>query len=171
MAQKIEGIILDLRGNGGGFLPVAVEICSHFIPKNKLVVTAKYSSYEDEVYNSKGYGDLQNYPTIILVDEMTASAGEIIAMALQEQNGAKLVGKKTFGKGSIQTLEEFPDGASLKYTIGKRYSPSGKNINHTGVVPDIEVTFDTGLYINQRVDSQLEKAIDIMQTMIQEKKK
>jgi carboxyl-terminal processing protease len=77
---------------------------------------------------------------------MSASASEIIALALKEQIGAKLVGVQSFGKGTIQTMDDFKDGASLKYTIGKRYSPSGANINKTGITPDVVVDFDTGAY-------------------------
>jgi carboxyl-terminal processing protease len=97
-------------------------------------------------------------PVIVLVDWMTASAGEIIAMALQEQMWAKLVGTQTFGKWSIQTMDEFTDWASLKYTIGKRYSPTGKNIDTTWVTPDVLIEFDADLYTKDRIDNQLEKA-------------
>ncbi|MCX6823357.1 MAG: S41 family peptidase [candidate division SR1 bacterium] len=159
---KVQGIILDLRGNGGGLLPIASEIVSHFLPKNKLVVTAKYKTFEDEEYLSRGYNDLTGLPVIVLVDGMTASAGEIIAMALQEQMGAKLVGTQTFGKGSIQTMDEFTDGASLKYTIGKWYSPTGKNIDKVGVTPDVLIPFDADLYAKDKTDNQLQKAKDLL---------
>ncbi len=155
--QKIDGIILDLRWNVWGFLDVAAKIVSHFVPKGKLVVTAKYKSFGDESFSSEGYGDIK-VPVIVLVDGLTASAGEIIAMALQEQIWAKLVGTQTFGKGSIQTLEEFSDGASLKYTIGKWYSPSGKNIDKVWITPDVVVEFDVGLYTGKKLDNQLESA-------------
>lgn len=94
----VKGVILDLRGNGGGILPIAVEIASHFIPKNKIVVTAKYQSFPTEIYTSQGYGNFEGKPIVVLIDGMTASAGEIIAMALQEQIGATLIGTQTFGK-------------------------------------------------------------------------
>jgi carboxyl-terminal processing protease len=79
-------------------LPVAVQVASHFIPKGKLVVSAKYTTFEDEKMTSEGYADYQNTPMVVLVDGLTASAGEIIALALQEQIGAQLVGTQTFGK-------------------------------------------------------------------------
>lgn len=160
--QKVHGIILDLRGNGGGLLPIANEIVSHFLPKNTLVVTAKYKTFEDEEYLSRGYNDLTGLPVIILVDGMTASAGEIIAMALQEQMWATLVGTQTFGKWSIQTMDEFTDGASLKYTIGKWYSPKGKNIDKIWVAPDVLIEFDAELYTKDRTDNQLEKAKELL---------
>ncbi|MFA7298369.1 MAG: S41 family peptidase [Candidatus Absconditabacterales bacterium] len=165
-SQNVKGIILDLRGNGGGLLPVSVEISSHFIPKGKLVVSTKYSTFEDEKLLSAGYEDYQNLPIVVLVDGLTASAGEIIALALQEQIGAQLVGTQTFGKGSIQTMDEFDDGASLKYTVGKRYTPNGENIDITGATPDIIVEFDPDKYTNNLIDTQLEKAKQVLGTMI-----
>jgi len=164
--HAIKWIILDLRGNGWGLLPVAVQISSHFIPKGKLVVSAKYTTFEDEKLLSEGYGDYQNIPMVVLVDWLTASAGEIIALALREDIGAQLIGTQTFGKWSIQTIEEFPDGASLKYTVGKRYTPNGENINLTWATPDVVVAFDTDKYIKNGIDTQLEKAKAVIATMI-----
>lgn len=103
-------------------------------------------------------------PLVVLVDGMTASAWEIIAMALQEQAWATLLGSQTFGKWSIQTMDEFTDGASLKYTVWKWYSPKGKNIDDIGVAPDILVEFDPDLYSTSRVDNQLEKAKTLFST-------
>ncbi|MFA6255769.1 MAG: S41 family peptidase [Candidatus Absconditabacterales bacterium] len=164
--QKVQGIILDLRGNVGGHLTVAVQIASHFIPKGKLVVSAKYTTFEDEKLLSEGYVDYQNLPMVVLVDGLTASAGEIIALALQEQIGAQLVGTQTFGKGSIQTMDEFDDGASLKYTVGKRYTPNGENIDITGATPDVVVEFDADKYVKDAIDTQLEKAKEVITKMI-----
>ncbi len=161
--NHIDGVIVDLRGNGWWLLPISVEIASHFIPKDKLVVSSKYKQLGEENFYSDGFGDLENIPTVVLVDEMSASASEIIALALQEQIGAKIIGKKTFGKGTIQTMFEFSNGTSLKYTIGKRYSPSGKNINKTGILPDIAVDFDVESYRKNGKDSQLEKAISTLE--------
>lgn len=160
--QKIQWIILDLRGNGGGLLPIAAEICSHFLPKGSLVTNTKYRTMDDEKYFSEGYNDLTGMPVVVLVDGMTASAGEIIALALQEWDGATLVGTQTFGKGSIQTMDEFADGASIKYTIGKRYAPSGKTIDKVGITPDVVVAFDADKYVASKIDTQLEKAKEIL---------
>lgn len=164
--QGIKGIILDLRGNGWGLLPVAVQITSHFIPKWKLVVSAKYTTFEDEKMVSEWYADYQDLPMVILVDGLTASAGEIIALALREDIGAQLVGTQTFGKWSIQTMDEFPDGASLKYTVGKRYTPNGENIDTTWATPDVVVDFDADQYTSKNIDNQLEKAKETLTTMI-----
>ena len=164
--QKIQGIILDLRGNWWGLLPVSVQVASHFIPKGELVVSTKYTTFEDEKLLSEGYEDYQNLPMVVLVDGLTASAGEIIALALQEQVGAQLVGTQTFGKWSIQTMDEFDDGASLKYTVGKRYTPNGENIDITWATPDVVVEFDADKYVNAMIDTQLEKAKQVLGTMI-----
>ncbi|HKL44054.1 MAG TPA: S41 family peptidase [Candidatus Absconditabacterales bacterium] len=161
--EDLDGIILDLRGNGGGLMPIAVEIASHFVPKNELVVSAKYKGYEDEKYFSKGFGEFESIKTVVLIDGMTASAGEIIAMALQEQAGATLLGTKSFGKGTIQTMDEFQDGDSIKYTIGKWFAPSKKNIDKIGVDPDVIVEFDVDSYIESNIDNQLEEAKDMFE--------
>lgn len=161
--KKMQGLIIDLRGNWGWFLPIAVEIASHFVPKNKLIVSSKYKQLWEEEFYSRGYESL-GLPIVVLVDGFTASAGEIIALALQEQIGAKLIGTQTFWKGSIQTMEDFDDWASLKYTIGKRYSPSGKNIDKIGITPDIVIDFDSEAYKNN-IDNQLEKAKETLLNM------
>jgi len=164
--ENIAWVILDLRGNGWGILPVAVQIASHFIPEGQLITTAKYQGYPEEKFVSLGYGDLSDMPIIVLIDSMTASAGEIIALALREQIQATLIGAQTFGKWSIQTLYEFSNKDSLKYTIGRRYGPSGTNIDMEGVMPDIVVEFNPELYLEQRIDNQLEEAKKIIQTKL-----
>ncbi len=161
-----QGILLDLRGNGWWLLPIAVNIASHFIPKGKLVVSARYTTFEDEHMKSQGYTDLQWLPVVVLVDGLTASAWEIIAIALQQQIGATLVGTTTFGKWSIQTMTDFADGASLKYTVGKWYAPNGTNIDTTGITPDVTIEFNPDAYTNNNKDTQLEKAQEVLSTMI-----
>jgi len=156
--NNIQWLIIDLRWNWWWLLPMAVKISSHFIPKNKLVVSSKYEQlWEEEDFYSMGL-EWPKVPTIVLIDKMTASAGEIIAIALQEQTSAVLIWTQSFGKWSIQTMEDFEDWASLKYTIGKRYSPSGKNIDKIWVAPDISLEFDWKLYEEKKIDNQLEKA-------------
>ncbi len=157
-SEWIDGIILDLRWNGWWLMPIAVEIASHFIPKWKLVVSARYKWYEDENYYSKWFGEFEWIKTIVLIDGMTASAGEIIALALQEQIWAKLLWTNTFGKWTIQTLDEFKDGDSLKYTIWKRFPPSDKNIDWVWIKPDIEIEFNMENYLENNIDNQLEEA-------------
>ncbi len=152
----VDWVIIDLRWNWWWYLPVAVQIVSHFIPKWKLVVSAKYKAWDSEEYKSFWYWDLQDIPVVILIDDFSASASEIIALALQEQVWAKLIWIKTFWKGTIQTIEQFKNWDSLKYTVWKWYSPSWKNISHIWIKPDIFVDYDLTGYMVSWVDSQLE---------------
>lgn len=160
--QSVQGIILDLRGNGWWLLPIASEVASHFLPKDVLIATAKYKIYEDEKYLSRWYNDFGDIPMVVLIDGMTASAGEIIAMALQEQGWATLLGTQTFGKWSIQTMDDLTEGASLKYTIGKWYSPKGENVDGSWITPDVLLEFDVESYMSGRIDNQLSKAKEII---------
>lgn len=157
-SEGIEWIILDLRWNWWWLMPIAVEIVSHFIPRWKLVVSAKYKWYEDEKYYSKGFGEFEWLKTFVLVDWMTASAGEIIALSLQEQIWARILWMNSFGKGTIQTLNEFKDGDWIKYTIWKRFPPSNKSIDWVWIKPDIEIEFNIENYMENNIDNQLEEA-------------
>ncbi len=171
--QGIKGFILDLRGNWGWFLQVAVEMVSHFIPKWKVVVRTHYRIYPDEVYKSYWYGDAEWYPVVVLVDGLTASAAEIISAALRDDIWAKLVWTKTFGKCTVQTMKEFDDGSSLKYTIWKRFTPSWYSVCSwdsilpgKGLKPDVEVEFNKDLFIKKHIDNQLQKAEEVIYNMI-----
>ena len=155
-------VIVDLRGNGGWLLQIANEIVSHFLPKGTPVVEAKYTTFPDESFVSQWYDELDKLPVVVLMDGMTASAGEIIALALKEKDGATLLGTQTFGKWSIQTMDEFADGSSLKYTIGKWFSPSGRSIDKVGINPDIVLPFDADQYNQSHIDVQLEKAKSLL---------
>jgi carboxyl-terminal processing protease len=101
-------------------------------------------------------------PLVILVDELSASASEILAYALKYQAGATLVGNQTFGKGSIQTIYTLTDNSSIKFTIGKRFTPDDLNIDKTGIKPDVELKFDAKLFESKQTDNQLEKAKDVL---------
>jgi len=132
-------LVLDLRNNPGGFLTAAVDIASWFLPAGDVVVTEHWSDGHEEVYRSKGYRSLENTKTVVLINQGSASASEILAGALRDQRGIKLVGEKSFGKGSVQELEDLPRGASLKITIAKWLTPSGTSINENGLTPDLAV--------------------------------
>lgn len=157
MHQDLEGLILDLRGNGGGYLEEAVKFLGHFIPKKELLVSSEYYGYKPLFFHSEGRGELSHLPLVVLIDQLTASAGEIIALALQER-GVLVIGMPSFGKGSIQTVESFPDHSSLKFTIGDWFSPAHQSVKGSGVVPDIEISRDAELYAKKQQDNQLEKA-------------
>ena len=162
LQKKPIWLILDLRGNGGGLLPEAVTIASHFLPLGSPVVMAKYRLYNTEMYKSEWTHDI-DIPVVILVDEWTASASEILALALKEnRKDVTIVGSKTFGKWSIQSLQPVSFGGSVKLTVGKRFSPSGKTIDHEWIVPDIVVSLDLERYRKDNNDTQLEKAKSIL---------
>lgn len=156
--EKVEGIILDLRGNWGGLLTSAVDLAWHFLEPNSLVVQTKYRNYEDISYYSKGFWELSHIPMVILINELSASASEILALALRENRKILILGERSFGKGSIQTLSDFDNATSLKYTIGKWFGPEGTSIDEVGIVPDIEVIFDGTGYIEHHIDNQLQEA-------------
>lgn len=154
---KIDGIILDLRWNSWWYLEEAVKLLGHFFPRDTLLVRSKYKAYEDIDHVSKWRWELWNYPIVILVDQLTASAGEIIALKFQEA-WKTLIGMTTFGKWSIQAVQDFTDWASLKYTLWKRYSPNDVNVDEEWITPDIEVEWDYEKYKEDWTDNQLEAA-------------
>lgn len=153
-------LILDLRNNPGGFLTAAVDIASWFLKAGDIVVTEHWSDGKVETYRSRGYQALQSTPIVVLVNQGSASASEILAGALRDQRGAKLVGEKTYGKGSVQELEELPGGASLKITIAKWLTPSGRSINENGLDPDVAVTASSTVPEGQ--DPVMEKAMQLL---------
>ncbi len=156
-------LILDLRGNPGGYLDAAWDMASWFLPAGKVVVTEDFGKNgAPQVYRSKGYDvfndKLQMY---ILVDAGSASAAEILAGALEEQGVAKLVGVKTFGKGSVQELVPITLDTSLKVTIARWLTPNGHNLSHDGLVPDyVVVTSDKDL--QARKDPVMDKAVELL---------
>ncbi len=156
-------LVIDLRGNPGGYLEAAWDISSWFLPAGKVIVTEDFGGKgTNTVYRSKGYNIFgQNLKLVILVDAGSASASEIMAGALQEQGVAKLVGVKTFGKGSVQELIPITDDTSLKVTIARWLTPKGHNLSHDGLDPDVEVKL-TQKDIDTKNDAQLHKAVEIL---------
>ncbi len=157
-------VILDLRGNGWWYLPTAVQLASFFLPKNEVVTTAKYTILPDEVLRSQGYETFTGKQVVVLVDGMSASASEIVAWSLQQRGRAVVVWTQSFGKGSIQTIEKLNDGSMLKYTIGRRYLPNDTTIDEVGLTPDVEVAYDRDLFLTGWVDTQMQKAIEVLET-------
>ena len=154
-------MIIDLRGNPGGFLETAVDASSWFLPIGKTVVREKFGNGEETVFKSKGYNIFNNLPLAILVNEGSASASEIIAGALKEHNIAKLVGTKTFGKGSVQELVEITSKTSLKITIAKWLTPEGVSISDQGLEPDFKVEI-TKKDLELENDPQMDKAVEVV---------
>jgi carboxyl-terminal processing protease len=138
-AQGMQGLILDLRGNPGGLLDQAVEVCEKFLPRGQLIVSTEGRS-ENSTRRSTGRGDeLHDMPMVVLVNFGSASAAEIVAGCLQDLKRAIVLGEKTFGKGSVQSILPLPNGAALRLTTAKYYTPSHKVIHEHGITPDIEV--------------------------------
>jgi carboxyl-terminal processing protease len=154
-------LILDLRGNPGGYLDAAWDMASWFLPAGDIVVTEDFGNKQSsKVYRSKGYNIFgSKLKMIILVDSGSASASEILAGALSEQGVAKLVGTKTFGKGSVQELVSLTSDTSLKITIARWLTPKGHNLSHDGLVPDVVVPVNDK---DVTKDVQLDKAVEIL---------
>jgi len=137
--QGMQAFILDLRGNPGGLLDQAVEVCEKFLPRGQLVVSTEGRN-QVQKYPAKGRGDqLNSQPMVVLVNSGSASAAEIVAGCLQDEKRAVLLGEKTFGKGSVQSILPLQNGAALRLTTAKYYTPSHKVIHEQGITPDIPV--------------------------------
>jgi len=156
-------MIIDLRGNPGGYLEAAIDMASWFLPPGKVVVKEDFKNESDvQIFRSKGYNIFnENLKMVILIDGGSASASEILAGALQEHGVATLVGMQSFGKGSVQELLPITEDTSLKVTIAKWLTPNGKSISDGGLTPDIVVKFDEEKFKNG-VDVQLEKALEVL---------
>ena len=160
----IKKIILDMRNNPGGLLGAAINISGEFVPKDKLIVSQDFGSGKgSNDFRSQG-GNLVGMPVVVLINEGSASASEIVAGALKDSAGAKLIGAKTFGKGSVQEVLQLANGSSLKITVASWIRPSGKSIDKEGIEPDIAVEItDADRSANR--DPQLDKALSVLQGM------
>jgi carboxyl-terminal processing protease len=141
--QKVQGAILDLRNNPGGLLTAAVDVSEQFLPNGKLVVFTKNREGKKDEWLAKSKDQMDELPMIILVNEGSASASEIVAGALQDWGRAVIVGTTSFGKGSVQTILPLGDGSGLRLTTAKYYTPKGRSIQSTGITPDIVVKLPT----------------------------
>lgn len=159
-------LILDLRGNPGGYLEAAIDMASWFLPPSRVVVREDFGTNRSErTYRSKGYDVFnENLRFAILVDTGSASASEILAGALQEHGEAVLVGTKTFGKGSVQELVDITSDTSLKVTVARWLTPNGTSISEGGITPDYEVEYTTEDRDTNR-DPQLDKAKEVVSSM------
>ncbi|MFA5247835.1 MAG: S41 family peptidase [Patescibacteria group bacterium] len=162
LTKNPKGVILDLRNNPGGFLETAVAMSSEWVDNNKVVIE-KFGDGHEESYVSEGRARLKDYKTVVLVNGGSASASEIVAGALKDYGLAVIVGEKTYGKGSVQSLENMEDGSTLKITIAKWLTPNGTSINKEGITPDVEIKFTGEDYANNK-DPQMDKAIEILLT-------
>ncbi len=138
---KLKGLILDLRNNPGGLLSQAIEVSDYFLDSGIIVTTKGRKHSQDIVAKAHKNGESRNYPIIVLVNGGSASASEIVAGALQDNRRAVILGTKTFGKGSVQTILPLSDGSALRLTTARYYTPSGRSIQLSGIQPDVEVPF------------------------------
>lgn len=156
---KTDKLIIDVRGNPGGFLDAAVSIASYFLPEGEVIVREAIDGTEENVHRSKGYARASKpLKMVVLVDQGSASASEILAGALQEGGVAKLVGSQTFGKGSVQELIPVTSDTSLKITVAQWLTPNGKSISEGGLTPDIIVERTAEDFISGK-DPQLDAAV------------
>lgn len=159
--RDVKGIVLDVRGNGGGYLHAGVDIASVWLD-DKLVVSEKSKHASDKELRSSSQPILQKMPTVVLINAGSASASEIVAGALRDHGMATLIGEKTYGKGSVQELISLSNGDLLKVTSADWYTPKGKSISKEGIKPQVKVDL-TNDDINNDKDPQLEAAIKHLQ--------
>ncbi len=159
-----KGLILDLRGNPGGYLQVAVDLAGWLIKNGSLVVTQDYKTTMDFGFHSNGNEFFLNIPVVLLLDQGSASASEILAGALKfNRPDIKIVGAKSFGKGTVQDLEDLSDGSQLKVTIAHWIMPSGVSIEKNGIAPDYEIQISDD-DIKSKNDAQMNKALEVLKS-------
>jgi carboxyl-terminal processing protease len=141
--QGARGVVIDMRSNPGGLLSSVVEMLNYYVPKNGVILSTKYGDGSMETIFSEGPGTLANLPTVVLVDNGTASASEIFAGVLQDYDIATVLGTKTFGKGTVQQILTYNDGSSFKMTVAKWLTALERDIEDTGIIPDITAIDNT----------------------------
>lgn len=158
--DNIDSLVIDVRNNAGGYLISAKEIASMFLEKEKIIYSLqekdKTQTYKDTT------SEKRDYPVVVLINEYSASASEILTSALKESYNATLVGKKSYGKGKVQQTLNLEDGSMAKYTTAKWLTPNGKCIDGVGITPDYEIDLDVDENNQTIVDTQLNKAIEIL---------
>ena len=163
--QGIKKLIIDIRNNGGGIVDEAIEIANTIVDKgNTLLITKDKQDNEDVTKATENA--IIDMPVVVLMNEYSASASEILAGALRDNNKATLIGTKTYGKGIIQELHQLSDGSGLKITVSEYYTPNHVAINKIGITPDIEVELPDNVKkqvnLEQKDDTQLKKALEIL---------
>jgi len=155
-----KGIILDLRNNPGGYLDQAIEVTGWFVDKGEVVVIEEFGDNKQTEHKAFGNASLKKYPLVVLVNQGSASGSEILAGALRDLRSTKLIGEKTFGKGSVQELENLENKSSLRITIAKWLTPNGYSIHEKGLEPDIIILDNP---VTEGIDEQLEEAMKILE--------
>ena len=163
--ERPHGYILDLRNNPGGLLTQAVNITDFFLNDGEIVSTKGRKTIENRRFFSKKGDKLNGKPLIVLINRGSASASEIVAGALKDHKRAIILGEKTYGKGSVQSIIPLSNGGGIRLTVSKYYLPSGKSISEIGVEPDILVEEDEENFeINSKLDNQLNYAVNLLTT-------
>ncbi len=153
--KKVAGYVLDLRSNPGGLLESSIDISRHFINKGVIVSTVSKDGLKE---TKKGNGQaLTKKPLVVLVNEGSASASEIVSGAIKDNKRGKLVGKKTFGKGLVQSMRTLVDGSGLTVTVAKYLTPNGTDINKSGIIPDIEVKMNINPILQREIGTRKDK--------------
>lgn len=166
LLKEPKALILDLRFNGGGYLDIAVDILSEFLASDEEAVMIKRRDGErKEVVKVSGASRLKDIPVVVLANNGSASASEIVAGAIQDHKRGIVIGEKTFGKGSVQEVEKLKDGSSLRITIAKWLTPLGRSIDGVGIEPDIKVAL-TPEDVKKEKDPQLDEALKYVKELI-----
>lgn len=158
---NITSLIIDLRNNGGGIVSEALDIAEYIVDKNQIMLITKDKEGKEEIEKSKTK-PIINIPIVVLTNENSASASEILVGALKDNGKATIVGEKTYGKGVIQELLTLSDGSGIKVTVEEYYTPNKNKINGVGIEPDVEVVATEGVIVEMEQDKQLQKAIEIL---------
>ncbi|MDP3995387.1 MAG: S41 family peptidase [bacterium] len=160
VAQNPKGIIFDLRNNSGGFLQTAIDVASAWIAPGRVVVTERSMDGITE-YKATESALFAGIPTVVLINGGSASASEIVAGALQDYELASIIGEQSFGKGSVQVLEDLPDGSSVKFTVAKWFTPDNRSIDEEGITPDeaLEMTEED---FDEDIDPHMDRAIEYL---------
>lgn len=158
-SKGIKAVILDLRNNPGGYVSAAIDVCGEFMPAGTVVVsTANFQSNVKQDYRVTSY-NCRDLPVVVLVNELSASASEITAGAILDNKRGIIMGEQTYGKATVQTFYDLPNGGALKYTMAHYFTPSGKNISKKGLKPDLVIKMDEKITIGSDRDEQLKIAI------------
>lgn len=168
-ASNPSGIILDLRDNPGGYLDAGINIAGWFLKPSEVVVRERFRSGDDQIYPASGSGLFKDIPVVVLVNQGSASASEIVTGALRDDRGIKVIGQKSFGKGTVQELDSLKDGSLIKITIAHWLTPSGLLIDKNGITPDFQIDL-TDADTKAGRDPQLDKALQVINSEISQGK-
>ena len=162
--SDIKGLIIDLRSNPGGSLQAVCDIARQLLPKGLIVYTVDRDGNRDD-YTCDG-DHVIDIPVVVLVNQYSASASEILTGAIKDYGLGKIVGVTTYGKGIVQRIFDLNDGTAVKLTVSDYYTPNGNNIHGIGIDPDVEIEYDADAYSEDKTDNQLDKAIEVMKDLL-----